>query len=408
MSKDQTSPTPQTDTKIQEMKQSEQPSRSAVTLPSWEPKPRQPLSRVTFGMLVVFASLAAGTGGAAAVVHFWGDNTQIVNQQSVVMQESELVSEVAEKVSPSVVSIVTEETMTSYFGGTSTSQSAGSGVIVSKDGYIITNKHVVSSSTKDFKVIASDGTTYDDVTFVGSDPSNDIAFLKIKNVSDLTPATLGDSSTMKVGTKVVAIGNALGEYQNTVTTGIISGLSRPVTASDSTGRSVESLENLMQTDAAINPGNSGGPLVNLSGEIIGINTAVASDAEGIGFAIPINDVKGMIKTLLAEGKVVKPYIGVRYVSITPEVAKQYDLDAKNGAYVVSGGSDPAVVAGSPAEKAGLKEKDIITKVNGTTVDGTHPFASLIAQHSVGEKVTLTYVRDGKEATVTVTLAERSS
>lgn len=384
------------------------PSTRHAQIPAWEPKPRQPLSRATFGTLVILASFAAGTGGAAAVVHFLGDTTKVVNQQSVVMQEGELVAETAEKVGPSVVSIVTEETRASYFSGSSTGQSAGSGVIVSKDGYIVTNKHVVSSSTKSFKVITSDGTTYDDVAFVGSDPSNDIAFIKIQNVSNLTPAILGDSSTMKVGTKVVAIGNALGEYQNTVTTGIISGLSRPVMAADSTGRSVESLENLMQTDAAINPGNSGGPLVNLSGEIIGINTAVASDAEGIGFAIPINDVKGMIKTLLAEGKVVKPYIGVRYVSITPEVVKEYNLSVKNGAYVVGGSNDPAIVAGSPAEKAGLKEKDIITKVNGTTVDGTHPFASLIAQHSVGEEVTITYIRDGKEATVKVTLAERNS
>ena len=225
-------------------------------------------------------------------------------------------------------------------------------------------------------------------------------------MSNLTPATLGDSSAMKVGTKVVAIGNALGQYQNTVTTGIVSALGRPVMAGDESGSMVETLENLLQTDAAINPGNSGGPLVNLKGEIIGINTAVASDAEGIGFAIPINDVKGMVKTLLAEGKVVKPYIGVRYVSLTMAAAKEYELSVSNGAYVLSGENQPAIVVGSPAEKAGLKEKDIITKVNGTAVDGTHPFASLVAQHSVGEKVTITYLRDGKEATASVTLSAR--
>jgi serine protease Do len=271
----------------------------------------------------------------------------------------------------------------------------------------MTNKHVVSSTTKSIQVVSADGTTYKDVSFVGSDPNNDVAFIKIKGVTDLKAVTLGDSSAMKVGQKVVAIGNALGEYQNTVTTGIISALGRPVTAGDSTGTETEQLENLIQTDAAINSGNSGGPLVNLSGEVIGMNTAVATDAQGIGFAIPINDVKGMVKTLLASGKVEKPYLGVRYISITPDVANEYSLSVKNGAYIVAGSGQASIVSGSPADKAGLKEKDIITKVDGTNVDSTHPFASLIAQHSVGDKVTITYLRDGKESTVTVTLAVAS-
>jgi serine protease Do len=318
-----------------------------------------------------------------------------------------VIANVASKVSASVVSIVTESSARTYFGYSTTQESAGTGIIISGDGYIMTNKHVVSSTTKSIQVVAADGTTYKDVSFVGSDPNNDVSFIKIKGVKDLKAVTLGDSSAMKVGQKVVAIGNALGEYQNTVTTGIISALGRPVTAGDSTGSETEQLENLIQTDAAINSGNSGGPLVNLSGEVIGMNTAVASDAQGIGFAIPINDVKGMVKTLLASGKVEKPYIGVRYISITPDVASEYNLSVKNGAYIVSGNGQDAVVSGSPADKAGLKEKDIITKVDGTNVDSTHPFASLVAQHSVGDKVTLTYLRDGKQATVTVTLAAAS-
>lgn len=367
-------------------------------------KPKKPLSRRVFASVVIAGALVASMAGAGGVVYLFGQNGgQVVNQQSVVMQEGELVADVAEKVGPSVVSIVTEETAQTFYGPT-TQESAGSGIIISKNGYVVTNKHVVSATTKNVKIVAADGTVYSKVRFVGSDPGNDISFLKIEGVNDLAAATLGDSSTVKVGAKAIAIGNALGEYQNTVTTGIISGLGRPVTAADSTGTSTETLENLLQTDAAINPGNSGGPLVNLNGEIIGINTAVASDAEGIGFAIPINDVKGMIKTLLADGKVVKPYIGVRYVSLTAAVAKEYGLDVTKGAYIVG---DNAIVSGSPAQKAGLREGDIITKVNDTTVDASHPFASLVAQHSVGEQVQITYLRDGKQSTVTVTLAARS-
>lgn len=310
----------------------------------------------------------------------------------------------ANKVGPSVVSIITETTSRSYFSPTQ--RGAGTGIIISSDGYIVTNKHVVSSSTKSIEVVLSDGTSYKDVDFVGSDPSNDVSFLKIADAKDLTAAKLGDSSAMKVGQKVIAIGNALGEYQNTVTTGIISALGRPVMAGDGTGQVVEQLENLVQTDAAINPGNSGGPLVNLSGEVIGINTAVATDAQGIGFAIPINDVKGMVKTLLAEGRVVKPYVGIRYVTITPDVAKEYDLSVRSGAYAIGSGSESAIVSGSPAEKAGLKEKDIIIKVGKDKVDSTHPFASLIAQLSPGDKVDITYIRDGKEAVAKVTIGSR--
>lgn len=366
----------------------------------------RPLSRGFFAALVLAGALVTSGVSAYAVVRWMGGDTQIINNQSVVMQEGELVASVAGQVSPSVVSIVTESTERSLYGISMLQQGAGSGIIISKDGYVMTNKHVVNSSAKDVEVILSDGTSYEDVEFIGSDPTNDIAFLKIKNVTNLTPAKLGDSSSLKVGQKVIAIGNALGQYQNTVTTGIISGTSRPVMASDSNGSSVEALENLLQTDAAINPGNSGGPLVGLNGEIIGINTAVASEGEGIGFAIPINDAKGMIKTLLAEGKVVKPYVGVRYVSITPDVVKQYELKVKNGAYIAASENAPAIVAGSPADKAGLREGDIIIRVGDTTVDSAHPFASLIAQHSVGDKVKLTYVRGDKETTVEVTLAAR--
>lgn len=371
-------------------------------------KEKKRMGRGLFAFLVAGLCLVLGFAGP---VVFWATGTltktSTVNSETVVSQEGDVIAGVASKLNASVVSIITESTARTYYGYSTTQQSAGTGIIISADGYIMTNKHVVSSTTKSIEVILADGTTYDSVSFVGSDPNNDVAFIKVKDVSNLTAAKLGDSSAMKVGQKVIAIGNALGEYQNTVTTGIISALGRPVTAGDETGAEVEQLENLIQTDAAINSGNSGGPLVNLGGEVIGMNTAVATDAQGIGFAIPINDVKGMVKTLLASGKVEKAYIGVRYISITPDVVSEYNLSVKNGAYLLSESNQPAIVSGSPAEKAGLKEKDIITKVDGTSVDSTHPFASLVAQHSVGDKVTITYLRNGKESTVTVTLAAAS-
>lgn len=372
------------------------------------PKEKKRMGRVPFALLVGGLCLALGFVGPAVFLATGAfGKTNTINSETVVSQEGDVIANVASKVSPSVVSIVTESTTQSYFGYSTSQESAGTGIIISADGYIMTNKHVVSASTKSIEVVTAAGTSYKDVSFVGSDPNNDVAFIKIKGVSDLTAVKLGDSSAMKVGQKVVAIGNALGEYQNTVTTGIISALGRPVTAGDATGTETEQLENLIQTDAAINSGNSGGPLVNLSGEVIGMNTAVATDAQGIGFAIPINDVKGMLKTLLANGKVEKAYVGVRYISITPSVASEYSLSVKNGAYIIGDSGQSAIVSGSPADKAGLKEKDIIIKVDGTNVDSTHPFASLIAQHSVGDKVTLTYLRDGKEATVTVTLGSAS-
>lgn len=369
--------------------------------------PRKPLNRGVFILIVSAACLALGfVGPLVYMATGLFSMTNTVNSATVVSQEGDMISNVADKVGPSVVSIVTESTAQSYFGYSTTQQSAGTGIIISTDGYIVTNKHVVSSSTKSIEVILSDGTSYKDVQFVGSDPNNDVSFLKISGAKDLTAAKLGDSSSMKVGQKVIAIGNALGEYQNTVTTGIVSALGRPIIAGDESGNETEQLENLLQTDAAINPGNSGGPLVNLAGEVIGINTAVAADAQGIGFAIPINDTKGMVKTLLATGKVVKPYVGIRYVSITPDLVQEYSLSVKNGAYIIADSGQAAVVAGSPADEAGLKEKDIITKVGDVAVDSTHPFSSLIAQYSPGDKVTLTYLRDGKEATTMVTVGSR--
>lgn len=371
---------------------------------------KKPMSRSFFGLIVVASSLLAGMVGSYAMDSLsLGQNTQVVYNDKVVTQEGEAISEVASKVGPSVVSIVTASTGQYIWGYSTMQQGAGTGIVISSDGYIMTNKHVVPSSTNSVEVITSDGTSYKDVKYVGSDPVNDVAFLKIEDAKDLKPAKIGDSSSVKVGQKVIAIGNALGQFQNTVTTGIISALGRPITAaSEQTGAEPETLENLIQTDAAINPGNSGGPLVSYAGEVIGMNTAVASGAQGIGFAIPINDAKGMVASLIETGKVQKPYVGVRYISLSPTVSKQLGLTVQQGAYLFSSSGETAVVLGGPADRAGLKDKDIITKVDGVIIDGQRPFASMIAQHKPGDKVELTYLRDGKQSTVRVELEVMAS
>lgn len=312
------------------------------------------------------------------------------------------IADIAEKVSKSVVSIVTSVKATDFFGGSYDSSAAGTGVIVTDDGYIVTNKHVISGANK-VTVVLDDGTTYENVEIVATDPMNDIAFLKIKDASGLTAATLGDSKTVHVGQQVIAIGNALGQYQNTVTAGIISGLGRSVTASDSTGRNAETLTDMIQTDAAINSGNSGGPLVNAAGEVIGINTATSSTAENMGFAIPISSVKGMLKQLTETGKAERTYLGVYSIEITPEVAKAYNLPVSTGVYLYSPSSYSAIVSGSPAAKAGLKDKDIVTKVNGVEVGKSGSLSSLIGEYKPGDTVQLTVVREGKETAVNVTL-----
>ncbi len=313
----------------------------------------------------------------------------------------DIITSIAENVSPSVVSIVTNVTTQTIFGAAQ-GEAAGTGIIISKDGYILTNKHVVSGSDK-VEVILSNGTSYMNVTVVGSDPLNDIAFLKINGVNDLSPAELGDSATTRVGQEVVAIGNSLGQYQTTVTSGIISGKGRPITAgSEGTGET-ESLTDLLQTDAAINPGNSGGPLLNRSGQVIGVNTAVAANAQGIGFAIPINATKGALKQVLAGKGVERSYLGLRYITLTPDVAKQYNVSVTQGAYIIGAESSPGVLPGGPADKAGLREKDIITKVNNMTVGPQGGVSSLIGEYAPGDTVSLLVLRDGRELTLKATL-----
>lgn len=316
------------------------------------------------------------------------------------------IADVANSVSESVVSIVTSTTVTSYFGGSYNSSAAGTGIIVTADGYILSNKHVIDGATN-ISIVLDDGTMYENVKVAAVDPLNDVAFLKIDGVSDLKPATLGDSKTINVGQQVIAIGNALGEYQNTVTAGIISGTGRSITATDSTGSMYEQLNDMIQTDAAINSGNSGGPLVNAAGEVIGINTATSSSAENMGFAIPISSVKGMLAQLIESGTASRAYIGVYSVEITAEIAKEYNLPVTAGSYLYSSSSYTAVVNNSPAAKAGLKDKDIILAVNGIKVGAAGSLSSLIGEYKPGDIVQLTVIREGSEIAVNVELGAYS-
>lgn len=359
---------------------------------------------VTVIIFLLAGCFAAGLGGGYVGSHLGGSLTVIDRDaakdgNAVVSKEEKDISAVATKVGPSVVSIVTTGESRSFYGGTQTQEGAGTGIILSKDGYILTNKHVIADSQQ-LSVIKSDGTVYRNARVIGTDPLNDLAFVKVDGVNDFRPATLGDSSSIRIGQNVVAIGNALGEFQNTVTSGIISGTGRPISAQG--GNSVETLTDLIQTDAAINPGNSGGPLTNLSGQVIGINTAVAEDSQGIGFSIPINSAKGIIKNLLKTGKVERAYLGINYISITPDTAKKYNLSVKKGAYVTNN-DGTSVISGSPADKAGIKDKDIITKVGDLTVGEHGSVASLVSEYSIGDTVRLTIIRGGKTMTVDVVL-----
>lgn len=361
--------------------------------------------------LVLGVSLVLGfVGGIVGSRTFLPRTTSLDNNAArrVDSQQTELISQLVTEVSPSVVSIVVQQAVQNnslYFGTTqSIQQGAGSGIVLSSDGIIVTNKHVIPDNVKKVSITTSDGKTYDNVDVIARDPrsSVDIAFLKVNGVNNLKPAKLGDSSKTSVGTSVIAIGYALGEFDNTVTSGIISGVGRPITAGD--GQSAETLTNLFQTDAAINPGNSGGPLLNLAGEVIGINTAVAGDgAQNIGFAIPINDVKPQINSILKNGKIEVPYLGVRYVMLTPAIAQKYQLSRDSGAWLKAGDSSQAVINGSPADKAGLKEGDIIFKVNGQDVNDKNPLASVLSKYNVGDTLDIEYSRDGKNSTTKATL-----
>ncbi|HWQ60419.1 MAG TPA: trypsin-like peptidase domain-containing protein [Candidatus Fimivivens sp.] len=282
---------------------------------------------------------------------------------------------------------------------------SGTGFFVTSDGLVVTNKHVISDQAADYEVVLPGGKEYP-ARVLAVSPNQDIAVLKIDG-SGFPSLPLGDSSSLRVGQTAIAIGNPLGEFPNSVSRGIISGLNRDVTAGSGYGDS-ESLSDIIQTDAAINPGNSGGPLLDLSGNVIGINVAVAQGAENIGFAIPIDQVKRVIDEVKTTGKITTPYLGVRYAVIDESAQKDNGLPYAYGALVVRGAkaTDMAVIPGSPADKAGIVENDIILEIDGTKVDTDHPLGNIVAEHNVGDTLTLKVWHKGETKDVHVTLTER--
>ena len=281
--------------------------------------------------------------------------------------------------------------------------SAGTGFFVSADGLIVTNRHVVEDTDAEYTVITNDGKKLP-AKVLARDPVQDLALIKVEG-SKFSFVPLGDSNSLQVGQTVVAIGNALGEFQNTVSVGVISGLRRTVVASGA-GSGPETLQQVIQTDAAINPGNSGGPLLDLSGRAIGIDVAMAQGAENVGFALPINIVKKDVADFQKAGKITYPFIGVRYVIITPALKDEKKLSVDYGALLSSSEGQSAVISGSPAEKAGLKEGDIILEFGGAKIDVNNTLADLIAKRQAGDKVTMKVLRQSQQMNIDVTLEER--
>ena len=278
---------------------------------------------------------------------------------------------------------------------------AGSGFLVSADGYIVTNKHVVNQNDVEYTVFLNDGRKYP-ATVVAKDEVLDVAILKITG-APFPHLTLGDSDVIQVGQSAIAIGNALSEFQNTVSVGVISGLSRSVVASDSFGNS-EQLDKVIQTDAAINPGNSGGPLLDLRGTVIGVNVAVARGSENIGFALPINIVKPIVDSVRTTGKIERPFLGIRYVQVTEELQRQNNLPVDYGVVVLAGeAGNPGVIPGSPADRAGLLENDIILSIDGANITAERSFLSIIREKEIGQRLRLRVWRKGLELTLYATL-----
>lgn len=324
--------------------------------------------------------------------------TEKEKTEKLVLEESSAVIDAVKKVGPSVVSILTTSNVMDFWGDIIKQKGGGSGFIITSDGLILTNKHVVEN-TGELTVITRDGKSYK-ATVKATDPFNDLAVISIE-AKNLPVVELGDSDKLEVGQYVIAIGNALGEFQNTVTVGVVSAKGRTLEAEG------ERLEDMIQTDAAINQGNSGGPLVNLKGQVVGVNTAMASGAENIGFALPINTAKYAIESVKKSGKIIRPYIGIRYLVITKEIATINKLPVDYGVLISRGKTlgETAIVQNSPADKAGLKEGDIITALNDQKIDENKSLPSILQQYKPGDTVELTVLRDSKEMKIRLTLGE---
>jgi len=407
-----------------------------------ENKKTNSLQKIVVISVIIGTIFGGISGGVVSSLYFNQESKKMKNVEtnteiktiSITEEESAVISAV-EKVSPAVVNIVAskdlpkiqqyyrnpffdDEFFRNFFGdeysipnnpqGDQIEKKEignGTGFIVSTDGYIVTNKHVVSVEDAEYTVLMNNEEKFE-AKIIARDTIGDMAIIKIEG-ENFPTVELGDSSNLKVGQKTIAIGNALGEFSNTVSTGVISGLSRSIIASGgSTG--TEELVDVIQTDASINPGNSGGPLLDISGKVIGINTAIASNAQNIGFAIPINEVKNIIESVEKYGKIVRPWLGVRYVQLNEVMKKENNLDIDYGALIIRGKkiSDLAIVPGSPADKAGLVENDIILEINGEKINDKNPLNRMIAKFNSNDEITLKVLSKGEEKEIKITLEER--
>ncbi|HMN19379.1 MAG TPA: trypsin-like peptidase domain-containing protein [Candidatus Moranbacteria bacterium] len=347
------------------------------------------------------------------------------SRQRVVLEDSAVIDSV-EKARPAVVSIVISKNvpqMRDFFGdpfgfgfpeffgpegssGGEQQVGGGSGFFISEDGLIVTNKHVVDDMNAEYTVVTNEGKEYS-AKVLARDPSQDIAVIKVDG-SGFPILELGDSGNVRVGQTVIAIGNSLGEFSNTVSRGIISGLGRNVTAGSEFGGQTERLTNIIQTDAAINPGNSGGPLIDINAKVIGVNVAMAQGAQNIGFALPIDQVKRVAEQVRTTGRISTPFLGIRYVNVDKQLQRENDLPFDYGVLVLRGNrmTDLAVIPGSPADKAGIVENDIVLEVDGEKINEKNQLGDLIARRNVGDTVTLKVWHRGETKDVQVRLEER--
>jgi len=368
-------------------------------------------------ILFVFFIFAFGLSSGFIFDNLIQNNIPSVIAEDFQFDEQEATIRAIKNVMPAVVSIVAygdEETMNiDLITGEKTItkervvKGSGTGFIFSQEGLIMTNRHVVNvvdEKEGEFKVITNEGQEYI-AKLVGKDPLKDLAILQIFD-ENLPYVEFGDSDTLEIGSTVIAIGNVLGRYQNTVTKGIVSGLGRSIYASDKTGNDGEMLDSVIQTDAEINRGNSGGPLVNLKGEVVGINVAIDEEGTAIGFSIPVNDARPIVNSIRRVGRIIRPRLGVRYIMITPEIAKDNNLNFKKGAYLIEGNDgSSAILPDSPAEKAGLQTGDIIYEINAIKLEGNNTLFSVVQKYKPGDKIGLKVRRGEKDLIIVVVLDE---